>query len=265
MRNTLGQFSKGITPKNKIVIPESQLRDLYKKSGTSIIARQLGVSKQTVLRNLDEYGIPKRCPGAPSELPGYWKASLQKPKSKANWAKGHTKETHPSLKRVSLALSGENSPHWIPELHEDKSILCACGCGAIRPERDNRGRIRKYLPGHCPQGRFSSNRVSGPNNNHWKGGITPINDAIRKSEEYSNWRRTVYIRDEYTCQVCGQKHIDIVAHHIKSFADYPTLRFDPENGIVLCRACHLSLHRRANKGRGGCKTNQATGKGRKKG
>lgn len=36
---------------------------------------------------------------------------------------------------------------------------------------------------------------------------------------------------------------NIVAHHIKSFAEYPKLRFVVSNGIVLCRKCHQETHK----------------------
>lgn len=91
---------------------------------------------------------------------------------------------------------------------------------------------------------FKNGQTVGEKSNNWKGGITSVNDKIRKSNEYIEWRRIVYVKDEYTCQMCGQKHVDIVAHHIKSFSDYPDLRFVPSNGNVLCRSCHLKLHRR---------------------
>ncbi len=77
---------------------------------------------------------------------------------------------------------------------------------------------------------------------NWKGGITPIQQKIRNSLEYKDWTKIVYKRDYYTCQDCGYKGKEIVAHHKKSFADYPKLRFKKENGITLCRKCHMSIH-----------------------
>jgi hypothetical protein len=87
--------------------------------------------------------------------------------------------------------------------------------------------------------------LAGENNNNWKGGITSINDLIRKSKEYIEWAISVYKRDKYICQECGIKcrANNIIAHHIKPFADYPELRFDTNNGITLCRSCHKKIHK----------------------
>lgn len=79
----------------------------------------------------------------------------------------------------------------------------------------------------------------GEKGNNWQGGITSIQRIIRSSAEYSNWRREVFIRDYWTCQMCGKKKgIKIRAHHIRPFKDYPELRFEIDNGITLCKTCH---------------------------
>lgn len=83
---------------------------------------------------------------------------------------------------------------------------------------------------------------SGKNHWNWKGGITDEMKLLRRTEEYQFWRNKVYARDNWTCQECGQKLKDIVAHHIKSFRDNPELRYDVENGRTLCRSCHKKFH-----------------------
>lgn len=83
---------------------------------------------------------------------------------------------------------------------------------------------------------------SGENHWNWKGGVSEIYHQERKSEEYQRWRDIVFRRDNWTCQKCGYKGHEIVAHHIKNFGEYPELRYDVNNGITLCRACHKKLH-----------------------
>ena len=79
----------------------------------------------------------------------------------------------------------------------------------------------------------------GKNHWNWQGGISPINERIRKGIEYRLWREAVYARDNWTCQKCGRSVSgELNAHHIKSFAKYPELRTSIENGITLCRKCH---------------------------
>jgi hypothetical protein len=64
----------------------------------------------------------------------------------------------------------------------------------------------------------------------------------RWSVEYQQWKRDVYTRDNHTCKDCGKTHCKVNAHHIKSAAEYPELRYDVSNGICLCVECHKSRH-----------------------
>lgn len=72
----------------------------------------------------------------------------------------------------------------------------------------------------------------------WKGGVTPINRAIRMSLEYKLWRQAVFERDKFTCLFCGKLRGRIEADHIKPFSLFPELRFAIDNGRTLCRECH---------------------------
>ena len=56
--------------------------------------------------------------------------------------------------------------------------------------------------------------------------------------QYKKWRKAVFERDSYTCQVCQKVGGYLEAHHIKSWAKYPKLRYKINNGITLCKKCH---------------------------
>jgi 5-methylcytosine-specific restriction endonuclease McrA len=88
---------------------------------------------------------------------------------------------------------------------------------------------------------------SGKNNPNWKDGITPINKALRNSKQFSEWRKAVFKRDNYTCQICGARGVEIHPDHIKRFSDYPALRFDVSNGRTLCKPCHIKTDTWGNK------------------
>lgn len=56
---------------------------------------------------------------------------------------------------------------------------------------------------------------------------------------YKQWRIKVYSRDNWKCRWPGcniSKKLN--AHHIKTWADFPGLRYEINNGITLCKYHH---------------------------
>ena len=87
--------------------------------------------------------------------------------------------------------------------------------------------------------------VTGENNPRWNPERTHDQRVKeRKTFEYANWRRGVFDRDNYTCQSCGDgKGGNLIAHHLESYHSNKAARYDIDNGVTLCKTCHLEYHR----------------------
>ena len=94
----------------------------------------------------------------------------------------------------------------------------------------------KYCSVICV-GKANAKYRSGKNHWNWKGGISP---RILNSVQYKEWRRKVFERDKYICVECGYNKGRILqADHIKSWKNFPKLRFRVNNGRTLCKPCHI--------------------------
>jgi hypothetical protein len=106
-------------------------------------------------------------------------------------------------------------------------------------------RGRKHTEEHIRKFKLSNiGKHCGDRNGSWKGGITPMNVKIRTSIESKLWRNSVFARDNWTCQKCGTRGVNLCSHHIYNFSQYPELRFAIDNGITLCKECHKKFHRK---------------------
>jgi len=83
--------------------------------------------------------------------------------------------------------------------------------------------------------------LSGPRSGTWKGGKTRDKRSGKTAAKLRQWRRLVFKRDGFECLKCGSTD-RLHAHHIKSFAKFPKLRFDVSNGQTLCIICHGKVH-----------------------
>lgn len=73
----------------------------------------------------------------------------------------------------------------------------------------------------------------------WKGGITPIN-KVQRLKFYKEVRELVFKRDNYTCQICGNKG-ELQVDHIQPWSEYVELRFHMDNCRTLCVDCHYKI------------------------
>jgi hypothetical protein len=72
---------------------------------------------------------------------------------------------------------------------------------------------------------------------------------LRMSYKYQKWESAVRSNSPPWCNKCKRGYfnqrepIELCSHHIKSFANYPELRYELSNGIILCQDCHKKYHK----------------------
>jgi len=58
----------------------------------------------------------------------------------------------------------------------------------------------------------------------------------------SAWSKLIKDRDASTCQRCGTTEGKMIAHHIDPVINNPIESLDLDNGITLCKKCHIHVH-----------------------
>lgn len=114
-----------------------------------------------------------------------------------------------------------------------------------------KGKVQPWL--HAPEVRQKiSDALTGKalphrrGKNHWRfKGIHAghlFRNYLNGQVEYKTWKIAVLVRDDYTCQCCGDRGGKLQAHHIRPWAEYPDERLDIDNGTTLCHYCHSFIH-----------------------
>lgn len=131
-----------------------------------------------------------------------------------------------------------------------KLTICSCGNILITRNRvkgrENRG---KYCSRVCYNNWQRSPANHGSNHPAWIDGGKHESELqkLRRSEEWKVWRKAVYQRDRFTCQKCNQVGGHLHPHHVLPKAKFPDKIFDVNNGLTLCRNCHMTVHGRNKK------------------
>lgn len=70
--------------------------------------------------------------------------------------------------------------------------------------------------------------------------VVPIQPRPSREELEWAWKFTVFARADGRCQHCG-KQTRLDACHIEARHINPAREFDPDNGVALCRSCHMQF------------------------
>lgn len=75
---------------------------------------------------------------------------------------------------------------------------------------------------------------------HWKGGVSETN-RLARTRFRNTVQKEVLRRDNYTCQICGIRGINMQVDHIQPWKEYIELRFSIDNCRTLCSSCHYQI------------------------
>lgn len=130
------------------------------------------------------------------------------------------------------------------KVEKEKFKCDFCGVCFERYKSQINGKHNIFCSRDC-QYKGNSKYHSGENSFHWNHDKS-VSERVteRKYEEYYLWRKSVYERDFYTCQACGDNQGgNLHAHHIYNYSEHKSLRTTLGNGITFCKDCHTAFHK----------------------
>lgn len=203
------------------------IKDLARMYEGGMTTRQIGeivsIPHRTVARYLKKAGLDLRNPGNPV-IPQL---------ADKDW-----------LKREYVALGRSTT---------DIGIELGCSASIVshrlrnhgiksRPTGSEKGHERATPESRKKMSLARRGKFIGSANPNWRGGIQ-LKDPDRNRYPAKMWAKAVKDRDGWACKECGAKD-RLHAHHIKKWRDYPSLRYELDNGVTLCHSCHEAAHGR---------------------
>lgn len=131
-------------------------------------------------------------------------------------------------------VRGETHPRWTGGERAKVCEICGKEFTQKSTEAISTFANRRFCSHEC--GWIGQTYLSGEDHPLWTGG------KKRRDFRHEVWAKRVISRDNATCQKCGTTGVELHAHHIKPFIDNEDVRFDIDNGITLCHACHWNIH-----------------------
>ena len=150
-------------------------------------------------------------------------------------------DCHDKWQKETDLNKGANSVNY-----SEKFIIKCSYCGE-NLEPMTKCRINSTKHHFCSvdcKSKWMSENFSREKSPNWNPNITDEERELgRHIPGMNEWRRSVFERDNYTCQCCGDnKGGNLVAHHLNGYNWDKEHRIDKLNGLTLCESCHNELH-----------------------
>jgi hypothetical protein len=191
-------------------------------------------------------------PKDPEKLDAYRRkmSEIAKSKGYGKWMKGRklTAESVAKMREKHILISN------MPEERQRRSEYAkANGYGKWMAGRSANPKViesakkrkrKSYVEIYGPErAEEEAQKRRDSNRRRHEGKINPHKREKHNADyHYAEWRKAVFKRDNF--QRCGKRGGVLQAHHIKSWAKFPELRFDVANGKTLCESpCHWEEHR----------------------
>lgn len=218
--------------KRKFDPSRKALVGLYQRYTTYEIGEKYGVSPEIVRRRLHALGIEARKTG-----PEPFKAP---PRAEVN-ALYQKKSIDGVAKKYGVGYG--TVWRWLKQYRI-----------SLKKYGNHRQKPRVFTEEHRRRIRLSHRQMAqwGSNNPNFNDYRTQESLRLRRTGLYKEWKKKSLQLRGWKCQRCGVKYGEtckhcghktyLHVHHIKSFTDFPSLRFEPKNSEVLCPTCHHFRH-----------------------
>jgi len=136
-----------------------------------------------------------------------------------------------SLKKELVCICGKSFEAYPSRIKYYSELFCSCDCriknqGTLNPKPNLDPEYEKF------------------------------SRSLRSKAKYLIWKKNCLERDNFSCNKCGRKS-QLTVHHLQTVWSFverhgmniEEIETDPlfyniENGITLCRACHMSNHKK---------------------
>jgi len=153
----------------------------------------------------------------------------------SGWNRGMKKGDHPSLDRMGFRPGHEPFTTWDHvnrKLREDPELKAKWLISKKGQVAWNAGLTASTHPDRVPKGQ-----------RHWNWRGNP--GGVRETHAYHDFRKSIFRRDDYTCQKCGDRggkgrgqSVRLHMHHIVPVCHDRSRVLDPTNAVTLCEPCH---------------------------
>ena len=195
-----------------------------------VLSKELGVDKRVIIRNLLENGINRKTDFintiSKEQLHTMYiveKLSQREIAKRLNVSSGTIK-----LTMAQFEILARNKSWRSQENKTGRLVRCEM-CGKEIYRKGSKIKDRKIF--------LCSRKCTGEYQR-----IPESEKGWRSQHLYRNWRKAIFKRDNYVCKLCGDSK-KICSHHILEAQEYTNKKYDKNNGITLCKTCHIFVHK----------------------